>query len=714
MNMIEASVTSSLGNDNVFHETPLHLAVKSGNLQGVKILLENKANIHAKDKLDLTSLHLAAFSADANICALLLENGANLKSIEISGKTPLHFAIEGKNLNTLEFLIECGADLEAGDLEGRTPLHTSVIQHEFNALKFLLEEGANIDAKDIYGNTPLHLAAFYNQISMIQTLAKNMANVDLPNSDGFSPLLVAITEKNYQAAKKLLECGANPDFAISTGSTALHFACFQGSLNMVELLIKFKANINAQNDKGETPLFQALSDFNLGISYLLLSHGANSEVVSVDGISAKTIMQSSESFILRNLSDITSLDLEHFRNNLNFLLSQNTIEVKNFKIFSPIHVALMLKDESLFDRLCELKVNPNFYGHIDFSVLNDFLNLIRNSKHLVAKFINYYNIFPYSYPSIQIRIPSVNTVNNGVAYDVHTSNPSAVAKAIGVFYTSTKIEFSDNEHLFYASNKEDLHRLIEDLLSHEEEPKAKSSLNLLLENAHLSGIFINNISALTSVIIGQKNLLYVDHKNLPARDKLKLWLQKSLVESADAYDSFNSMSCVLGIYDRVMMSGLLGLWPLFDVLYMPVMFFRISSDSTPVPICSFLSSDSAIDWIANQMINQNRNLLTVVKTSPDFYDDLEDHATSLQRICTHFVISHWLTKFNEELNKALPVILPSRQKILLDCFCEIMSSKETQLKSYTQEVLNMPEFYENNIKTSFADKLEKRIRELAK
>jgi ankyrin repeat protein len=70
-------------------ETPLHIAVKNGNREIVKFLLDNGADVNAGDKYEATPLHFACRNGDGYIARMLVEFGGDLTIKAIDGRTPL-------------------------------------------------------------------------------------------------------------------------------------------------------------------------------------------------------------------------------------------------------------------------------------------------------------------------------------------------------------------------------------------------------------------------------------------------------------------------------------------------------------------------------------------------------------------------------------------------------------------------------------------------
>ena len=95
-----ANVNAVYNNPSAWEEgyTPLHLAIRRGIEEIIKLLLSKGANVNAEAKDGRTSLHFATQMGRIKIVEYLLKCGANVNVVCISegseSYTPLHLATQ--------------------------------------------------------------------------------------------------------------------------------------------------------------------------------------------------------------------------------------------------------------------------------------------------------------------------------------------------------------------------------------------------------------------------------------------------------------------------------------------------------------------------------------------------------------------------------------------------------------------------------------------
>lgn len=202
--LLDISLTKELVNKNFeykgFHLTPLLLSVITEDFQICDILIKNGADVNSRDKIidpnDLTyvedgvyAIHHACSKGNLEIVKLLIENGANPNQETSLGQTPFLYSVQTNNLdlikyltprtndinktistgynaiclaidayvdyNVIEHLVTLGIDVNNIGAGKWTPLLSSIAKERYDIAKLLITNGADVNAKteagwDIY------------------------------------------------------------------------------------------------------------------------------------------------------------------------------------------------------------------------------------------------------------------------------------------------------------------------------------------------------------------------------------------------------------------------------------------------------------------------------------------------------------------------------------------------------------------------------------
>ncbi|XP_067049296.1 transient receptor potential cation channel subfamily A member 1 homolog isoform X2 [Acropora muricata] len=106
--------------------TPLHLAATKGHFKCCKALLENGADVDARNSTQWTPLDCAAAKGHANVAAVLLEFDSPVDPVDKIKTTPLHLAAEGGHPEVISLLLSKGADITLTDHKGKNCLDLAV------------------------------------------------------------------------------------------------------------------------------------------------------------------------------------------------------------------------------------------------------------------------------------------------------------------------------------------------------------------------------------------------------------------------------------------------------------------------------------------------------------------------------------------------------------------------------------------------------------
>jgi ankyrin repeat protein len=246
-------------------EEYLLTAIKDSNVENVRILLKNGADISAccaAGEKGTNALHMASnYAKTTELIDVVRETGEfDINGVDNNGWTALHYAIGGTNyVINARYLLEKGADPTIADKEGSTPLHMAASRaKEIETISLILTDNKQVDSnhRNVYGETALH---------------------------------VAIKAKNVITARYLLESGADPTIRDNKGLTPFHLAAkLLTDTHVLGLMLKNEKNMNMPIDEksndGATALYLAMTTSNLIVANFLLSNGADPNAADVNGL----------------------------------------------------------------------------------------------------------------------------------------------------------------------------------------------------------------------------------------------------------------------------------------------------------------------------------------------------------------------------------------------------------------------------------------------
>jgi uncharacterized protein len=260
----------------------------------VQKLLQQKADVNAKQIDGTSALHWAVESNDLPLTDLLLQAGAKPAATNQAGATPLLLATQNGNAAIIERLLAAGADPNALLTKtGDTALMMASRTGKADALKALLDHRAQVNAKETWGGTTaLMWAISERHPDVAKMLIEHGADVSarsyfVPSASGrgfegttpvapkpdqaieefasgmLTPLMFAARENDLESAKLLVKAGADLNARGGDGKDALALAFFDGSYDVAEFLIDSHANVNQKDAQRFTPLFWAVDRRNM-------------------------------------------------------------------------------------------------------------------------------------------------------------------------------------------------------------------------------------------------------------------------------------------------------------------------------------------------------------------------------------------------------------------------------------------------------------------
>ncbi|KAK6746704.1 hypothetical protein RB195_000152 [Necator americanus] len=239
---------------------PIHIAAKWGQVEAVRVLLENGADLCQRDAMGRTVVHWAAANSASALKDLSNETSFG-KAVTVQdehGLTPLALAIRNANFESTKILMACAESAATAIPAGSYPLLTVLMGLEYsealgNCLELVITiHPSVVEQVDESGKSVLHLQLSKKVLMKILKHSIGNININLKDADGQTPLHLAVNRGDVGSAVALLSYGADVNCSDKKGVTALMKAVQVGHLDLVKLLLLFDADLSAMNATGES------------------------------------------------------------------------------------------------------------------------------------------------------------------------------------------------------------------------------------------------------------------------------------------------------------------------------------------------------------------------------------------------------------------------------------------------------------------------------
>ena len=305
--------------------------------------------------------------------------------------------LEGELGRLISFVFVLLLIAATGFSANRPPLIDAAKNGDKEVLRTLIQKGANVNAPEGDGSTALHWASYRDDLETADLLIRAGAKVNAANDLGVTPLWTAGQNGSEAMVRRLLEAGANPNAALLSGETPLMVASRTGNPKVVDLLIAKGANVNAHGTRSQTALMWAVSEKHPEVVKILIAHRANinarsdswKQVMAVEPHGYlpynREIPAGNETALLfaARVGDLASAKLlvaaganvndtdawgvsattlaahSDYRDVVEFLLDQHADPNAMAAGFSPLHDAIMHRDEKMVSALLDHGADAN-------------------------------------------------------------------------------------------------------------------------------------------------------------------------------------------------------------------------------------------------------------------------------------------------------------------------------------------------------------------
>ncbi|HLK49093.1 MAG TPA: ankyrin repeat domain-containing protein [Bryobacteraceae bacterium] len=239
-------------------------AARHSDKDGIRSLLQKKADVNAAEPDGSTALHWAAYNNDLDCADLLLRAGANANAANDLGATPLWAASQNGSVALVRRLLEAGANANSPLVSGETPVMVAARAGYPEVVDLLLAKGGNPNAHGTRGQTALMWAVSQKHSDVVKVLLAHKADI-AARSDVWDEVM-AIPPHGYLPYNRAIPHG---------GETALMFAARVGDLDSARQLVAAGANVNDTDAWGVSATTLAAHSGFEDIAAFLLDKGAD-------------------------------------------------------------------------------------------------------------------------------------------------------------------------------------------------------------------------------------------------------------------------------------------------------------------------------------------------------------------------------------------------------------------------------------------------------
>jgi ankyrin repeat protein len=160
-------------------DAPVADAAMRGDVEAVRALVRQGADVNAAQGDGMTALHWAADRGIVEIVQLLVRAGAAVDPrTRNAGYTPLHLASRGGHAEVVRALLAAKSDPGIPTESGAaTALHLAAVSGSVPAVQALLDAGADANAREAeWGQTPLTFATAMNRLQVMKVLLERGAD----------------------------------------------------------------------------------------------------------------------------------------------------------------------------------------------------------------------------------------------------------------------------------------------------------------------------------------------------------------------------------------------------------------------------------------------------------------------------------------------------------------------------------------------------------
>jgi len=273
-----ANVNYVIKNENYWEsESILMYAIKQGEVETAKYLIEEQASLNFKNKYEVSDLietmgrnrkieifeYLAKWDNNIfmssvvreiimkrrlDLLKILILNRLDINLEDRHGNTPVVYAVEARDCQIVDYLFKCGASIYG-------------VNHKMEIIRDIINDG---------------------RLDLLKILVVNQLDIFQKDDHGQTFLTYAFSSSQPAIVNYLIHCGADIQSLVNDPKTVI-MIIYNRSLDLLKILVANHLNVNIKDENGNTPLVYAIKALDEQIVDYLIECGADIHSVNYEG-----------------------------------------------------------------------------------------------------------------------------------------------------------------------------------------------------------------------------------------------------------------------------------------------------------------------------------------------------------------------------------------------------------------------------------------------
>lgn len=280
-------------------KTALHLAARLARTQILQTLIKFGANLDIVDKIGQTTLHNAIYSGDIEVIKIIIQNRPQIINLgDKNKKTAIHIAAMLGETDIIKCLVDLGAHVHLTDNDEQIPAYYTIVNDDSESIKYLINSKTSTDRlntklsqsndaikeeviKAMFKAQTLSnkLQSLYkrNEIDRIKSLMKYEIKLDSILIKPYEEALCKASKiGNIEDINTLIGLGIDVNDSEYLYYTPIRLAVQNSKIEAVKILIANQANLNEEYNHCRIPLIHlAVQKKELEMLKLLIEGKAN-------------------------------------------------------------------------------------------------------------------------------------------------------------------------------------------------------------------------------------------------------------------------------------------------------------------------------------------------------------------------------------------------------------------------------------------------------